>query len=123
MATRVDLHGAIQISLEDIENMQLLKEWIKTKSGQPAAIQFFINKCKDKRTNAGLIYYNSGIFMEVPNDEIFDDLSDEEYHVMGNEWWKLWSNITWEEPRIVSDNYVNLSEPNPNRKLDASVGP
>ena len=115
MAAKMDLIGTNQIALADIENMQLLNEWIKTKSGQPAAIQFFINKCKDKRENVGLIYYNSGVFMEVPDDAIFNDLPDEEYHVMGNEWWNLWSNIIWEEPRMLMDNYVNLFEPSPIR--------
>ena len=115
MAARFDFNGTNHITMDDIENMQLLHKWIRTKSGQPAAIQFFINKCKDRRTNSCLIYYNSGIFMEIPSDESFNDLNDEDYHVMGNEWWKLWSNITWEEPRMLSDGYVNLSEPNPIR--------
>ena len=115
MAARMDFNGNKKVTLEDIENMQLMTNWIRTKNGQPATIQFLVNQCKEKRTDAGLIYYNSGVFLKLPEDSDFEDLEDSEYHVLGNEWWKLWSNIVWEKPRNLNDQFIHFSEPNPIR--------
>ena len=115
MLNSFDFEGEQFLKLQDIVNMREMVDWMKDRSGQPSAVQFFVNKRKTIREEAGLIYYNSGVFEAVPNDHMFNDLSDEEYHKLGFQWWTLWANMPWEAPRIMSADYVDISEPSPIR--------
>ena len=111
MMTRFDFKGLKSMNAGDLENMQLMKNYIANKSGQPNEIQFFINKCKDERMDLCLIYYNSGVFQNLPDEQVFSDLADEEYHVMGHHWWQMWTNVVWDEPRLINEAYIIFMEP------------
>lgn len=111
MATTFDFNGTGTLKMSDIENMQLLASWIRGKSGHPPAIQFIINKWKDKRSDVMLIYYNAGSILELK--EVFPDLNDEEYHQIGYQWCKLWSNLLLEDPRVLKEEFVVIYEPEP----------
>ncbi len=113
MLKTFDFTGNLKICMADLITMKSLIEWIKDKSGHPTAVQFFINRRKTVREEAGLIYYNSGVFQAVPNETIFHDLPDAEYHEMGNLYWKLWANLPWETPRSSKDNFIKIIEPSP----------
>lgn len=121
MLARVDFIGTHSVDLDDITNMNYSTEWTKETSsqfircGQSSSVQYFVNRCKTVREEAGLIYYNSGVFLTIPNENDFNDLSDDEYHEMGKNWWTLWSNVPWESPRILSAEFIALNEPNPIR--------
>ena len=115
MLNSFDFEGDQFIKIQDLVNMREMLEWMKDRSGQPSAVQFFINKRKLVREEACLIYYNSGAFESVPNEKVFYDLPDEEYHQLGFQWWSLWANMPWEAPRIMSNDYVDISEPSPIR--------
>ena len=120
MLNSFDFEGEQFNKIQDIVNMREMVDWMKDRSGQPSAVQFFINKRKEVREEAGLIYFNSGVFESVPNDKVFFDLTDEEYHKLGFQWWALWANMPWEAPRIMSEDYVDISEPSPIRGDRAS---
>ena len=121
MFARLDFMGTHFVDLNDIINMNFSTEWTKDTSGQfircgqPSSIQYFVNKCKTTREEACLIYFNSGVFLQIPNELEFGDLTDEEYHDLGRTWWTLWSNVPWESPRILSNEFVSLNEPSPVR--------
>ena len=111
MLHQFDFVGNIPITLEDTISMKIMVDWIKDKSGQPAAIQFFINKRKTIREDSILIYFNSGALTELMQETQFQDLPDEEYHELGNLWWKMWANIPMEAPRSSKNNFIKLMEP------------
>ena len=83
MLSKFDFKGDDSMDVRDIENMQVLKKWTKRQSGQSTAVQFIINKFKSQRMDACLIYFNSGVFQNLPNDQVFNDLNDNEYHQIG----------------------------------------
>ena len=116
MLHRFDFEGELKIQMHDIPCMKLMLDWIKDKSGHPTAIQFFINRRKTVREEAGLIYYNAGSLETVPDEAIFNDLEDTEYHNIGNLYWRLWNNLPWEMPRSTRDNFLKIIEPSPIKK-------
>ena len=111
MVSKFDFVGDKRLSFEEIGDMKLSVGNMKDKSGQPATIQFFINKRKTVRDDSSLIYFNSGVFEAIPDESVFADLSDEEYHEIGNLFWKMWANIPWEAPRSTDNNFLQLIEP------------
>ena len=115
MLNSFDFEGDQFVKINDIVNMREMVDWMKDRSGQPSAVQFFINKRKLVREEYGLIYYNSGVFEKVPLEKDFYDLPDQEYHQLGSLWWALWANMPWESPRIMSDSFVDINEPSPIR--------
>ena len=115
MLNSFDFEGNQFIKIQDIVNMREMVEEMKDRSGQPSAVQYFINKRKTVREETGLIYYNSGVFETVPAEKDFDDLSDQDYQQLGCYWWAQWANMPWEAPRVMSDDYVDINEPCPIR--------
>ena len=97
-------------SLNVLSAMATVPQWLKARSGSPAALQYFINRYRSEYEDYGLILFNEGTILRLPDPPQFCDI---EIRKFGGEIWKNRNNVLQEDVRMAMQHFLTVTEPLP----------